>query len=445
MQTEPPALDSATEPLAEQFVTLLRQCLGIPTAVSLHVDARVPSPGRPPVLRVHIGEKYWLHLSDVDAQPVHDGAYGGLALRWNSGPLGTESFVPNDLRASVQRRMAYLTTQPRNAVAKLAELVGSSLTLLSMQDLLFRKLSGTTEGTYGLLRVSFQCNQDCAFCWQGRDWPAVDPAWYFLWAEQMAARGARDMLITGGEPTLWPDLPRLVATCTALGMRVTVETNAIRLRQPHVLGPLQEAGLSVAFVSYHSHVAAISDHMTRAPKTHKNTELGIRAALEAGLEVQLNCVVQADNGRDLVAYAHAIVERFVTPYPRNPVSLVSFSQPMPFHDVGLFEDALLPLDELNAPLAEAARVLRGAGVRVQVDGTCGFPLCIARDEPGLMHWQDGQNVDESDKIARGYADACRSCAARDGCLGVRLAYLERWGDRGLRPFAVLPPGLKPGT
>lgn len=168
-----------------------------------------------------------------------------------------------------------------------------------------------------VLRLTFRCNQDCGFCWQDRTWPSPPLAVFRQWIEQAAALGRHQVELSGGEPTLYPHLAELIALVRAQGMSVLLQSNGIRLAKADVLQPLIAAGLEAVSISYHSHIANISDKMTRAPNTHKQTEAGIVACLQAGVAVTLNCVVQADNVGELPEQALAIVERF-SPFQSNP-------------------------------------------------------------------------------------------------------------------------------
>ena len=75
------------------------------------------------------------------------------------------------------------------------------------------------------------CNQACRFC------DARRPRERASFAAASAVRGridavgedAHELVLTGGEPTLRPDLPALVAQGRRRGVRVVLETNAARI------------------------------------------------------------------------------------------------------------------------------------------------------------------------------------------------------------------------
>lgn len=421
--------------------TAIRELLALPAWVPLRCQCLKTGAPPQPFAVVAVGDaENTLHfeLAAPGVLQTADAAGPELALRWHHRP----GRIENPAEFQVQRAVAARVRRGGALAAAAAECLQKLALFAGQDDELFRKVSDSAFGRYGLLRLGFACNQDCGFCWQGRDWPAPPPEKYLNWLDEIATIGVKWLLVTGGEPTLWPRLAELIARATGVhGLEVLLETNAIRMRQPHVIEELRAAGLRTLFVSYHSADAATSDQMTRAPRTHANTEKGIAAWLAAGLEVQLNCVVQPQNVQQLAEHGRAIVQRFVKPYPQGRVGLVTYTQPAPYFDAGRFEGALVPLDEVAPGLSAAISALLAAGVRVQVDGSCGFPACLTRDVVGVMRWQPALEMADSDSQSRGFAAVCEQCAAKPGCLGVRREYLQRFGERGLRPFLSLPPGI----
>ena len=103
---------------------------------------------------------------------------------------------------------------------------------------------------------------------------------------------------------------------------------------------------------------------------------------------------------------------------------------------GLWQASQLPFDELRPSLVAAARQLVAAGVGVQVEGTCGFPLCVLRGVPEVMAQQplDRQRFTGSIIAHRRYLPLCDACARREACFGLRQEYIDRFGHRGLVPF-----------
>ena len=308
-----------------------------------------------------------------------------------------------------------------------------------IRDSMFRKVTPREAS----IRLGFRCNQDCGFCWQGRDWPEPPRELYHTWLDEMAALGKQRVIFTGGEPTIHPALVELVERAHRVhGMEVEIQTNAIRLARPDYLRQLVEAGLDRVFVSFHSHDAETSDRMTRAPRTHLRTVAGVEACLRAGLRVLINCVVERQNYTRLEEHARFVVERFVRAFPENPALNVQYSHPCMAYEPEVWRQAVVPLDELRPHLLAALGLLATEGVPTEAVGTCGFPPCLLRDAPAaVLGWFDPEEEEDSDVSGRLYGEACGRCAVRNRCLGLRREYLDVHGERGIVPFDTVPPGF----
>src|SRR5204862_6367791 len=76
--------------------------------------------------------------------------------------------------------------------------------------------------------VTYRCNLTCAFCYSesgpGRE-PGPHPQTRHRIVERLAAWGVLEVALGGGEPTLLPDFPELLAAIRAGGMVPNVTTN----------------------------------------------------------------------------------------------------------------------------------------------------------------------------------------------------------------------------
>jgi hypothetical protein len=236
----------------------------------------------------------------------------------------------------------------------------------------------------------------------------------------------------------------LLQRARRLGLHTGLQTNAIQLAKPHVLQALAEAGLGFASVSYHSHDPQLSDAMTRAPGTHRRTEQGIRAALAAGLAVSLNLVLERRNLASLLHTASHIAAHLAPAAPPDRPLTLSVSHPNAYFDRDQWQQTMAPLDEVEPPLRQAIAILQAAGVQVRADGPCGFPLCTLRAVPAAFAVDTLDVLPAANLEARGDASVCSACVLRPACIGPRRTYLERFGERGLVPFASVPLGTARG-
>ncbi|MFT3769689.1 MAG: radical SAM protein [Minicystis sp.] len=295
----------------------------------------------------------------------------------------------------------------------------------------FRQLVAGVEPLQGLVRTGFNCNQDCGLCWQGRDWGRYGSDQVLTWIEDLREAGARSLLISGGEPTLDPDLARYLARARDLGFAsITLETNAVQIAKPGVAARLFEAGLTTAFVSLHSGDAGVSDAITRAPGTHARTVLGIRALLEAGVPVILNAVLTAEGldhlGRlpDFLHDAfgpHPLLKSLMISYPTDPFDRTLIP--------GIMPDPAI----LRAALKQAIDRSFELGITVRgLDGPCGPPLCAFDADPRITDLRPTPGPLDF----RMHVPACDGCAVKAACFGVRCADVDRFGESCVSPIAA---------
>lgn len=375
-------------------------------------------------------------LLELDLAPAVEGRRAwvttpALQLSYRKLRDGTSPFERAGSKERLEAIADRVRQAPPGALDALQAAIDQRARFAEVDDWMYRQISASDEGYYGLVRLGFRCNQDCAFCWQGRHWPAPPEALYATWIDELAALGVPLVTFSGGEPTLYRGLPKLVERAVGHGMRVEIQTNAIQLRRRALADRLAAAGVACLFVSYHAGEADLSDALTRAPGTWERTVQGISTALEAGLSVQLNCVVERRNLHHLRDHARDVVDRFVRPGWK--LGRVTYSHPCEMYERELWAETIAPLDEAGPRLIEATRILRAAGVPVNVVGSgCSFPPCVFRDAPELIALEAPGRFDEMDRAGRFFPPACQGCSARGGCLGVRREYHAIFGERGIR-------------
>lgn len=107
-----------------------------------------------------------------------------------------------------------------------------------------------------LLEVTARCNLKCPVCYAdaGRD-DSPDPSVEELKKQLKAVRdaaGGCHILLSGGEPTVREDLPRIIKEARSIGFTFfQLNTNGIRLAEdPDYIKDLKEAGLSTVFLQF---------------------------------------------------------------------------------------------------------------------------------------------------------------------------------------------------
>jgi radical SAM protein with 4Fe4S-binding SPASM domain len=107
--------------------------------------------------------------------------------------------------------------------------------------------------------------------------------------------GVPHVVFTGGEPTLFPDLPELIAYAERNGQITGLNTNGRRLQDARYLQTLVDAGLDHVQITLESHDAAIHDSMVGARGAWAQTVAGLRNALDSPLFVMTNTTMLRQN------------------------------------------------------------------------------------------------------------------------------------------------------
>jgi MoaA/NifB/PqqE/SkfB family radical SAM enzyme len=154
--------------------------------------------------------------------------------------------------------------------------------------------------------VSYRCNLTCAFCYSesgpGRE-PGPDPQTRRRIVERLAAWGVLEVALGGGEPTLLPDFPELLASIRACGMVPNVTTNGT-IHRPEIIAAL--AGH--AGVVHLSADEADRLDAARGPGVFARLRRTARDLTEAGVRLGVNLLLTPDNVPDLQRSLEAALE-----------------------------------------------------------------------------------------------------------------------------------------
>ncbi|MCX4247254.1 radical SAM protein [Paraliomyxa miuraensis] len=252
------------------------------------------------------------------------------------------------------------------------------------------------------------CNQACRFC------DAVRPRERASIAAASAVRtridaahreGVRELVLTGGEPTLRPDLPAIVSHAAREPARVVLETNAA-LVTPALAERLAAAGLHTARVHLPAWGDAL-DAITGRPGDAARTAAGLSALCDAGITLEASIPVVLANLESLA------------------------SLPGQLAATGLPFDRLWMRLPIQAPdpstLAPLPAMLQAAGTFIDQARTHALPVSLepATFLPPCLFERPGR-VASIYALSRGGAQrpgyihppACEPCTVRDRCPGL---------------------------
>lgn len=104
----------------------------------------------------------------------------------------------------------------------------------------------------GYIQVVRHCNHFCGFCSNPTTPYTHTFASMQVLVDDFVRRGYFGVILTGGEPTLHPELPEIAAYAAQQGLHVRMITNGSRLADPAFARAMASAGLKLVHVSVYS-------------------------------------------------------------------------------------------------------------------------------------------------------------------------------------------------
>ena len=292
----------------------------------------------------------------------------------------------------------------------------------------------------GLIKVGYGCNENCTFC-HTADMRAENDSSERVLAkiERARALGYDMVVLSGGEPSIRPELRAWARRVAALGMDFGLVTNGLVLSYPDLADELIERSrLRYVYMSLHGGSPKIHASLVRADSFAR--AVGAIDVLHGRIpDLTVNCVVTRQN----VEHLDGVVDLLL----RYPALTLKFSMTTPKGGAASAFDTLVPDVRRVAERVKAA-ILRGIEARGAAPGPRfahdGIPFCLlegledAYDDLKTHDFATMIEVDEDDyvpvdEVAKVHGDACRDCTLRGACPGLYRAYFEARGDEALRP------------
>lgn len=283
-------------------------------------------------------------------------------------------------------------------------------------------------------RIDYNCNQRCLFCFieHGCGVRSHTQLLKDIGKVKGIASGSRVELISisGGEPTLNRNLCEYVSQLKELDVdELSLQTNAVLLSGGSAARDLAAAGLDSAFVSLHSHDAALSDAITGKPGTFEKTIRGIERLREAGVYVYLSYVANTLNYKQTPGFIDFVAGTLDC----IPV-IFSYAT---MHNPPMMYRGIAPmLSKIKDPFIRAIDLCREHRIPYAgLAGECGVPPCIL--DCDVKYYPDLHDVEVPMKNPIMYKDErCSTCSLNPYCHGFRKLYIELFGDSEIKPVRL---------
>lgn len=151
------------------------------------------------------------------------------------------------------------------------------------------------------LAITYQCNNDCPHCYNEVDrlsLGSMSPEDWKRVIDKLHQVGIPHLIFTGGEATLYKELPELISYANSLGPICGLNTNGRRLAHSEYARELAAAGLNHVQITLGSHRPEVHDRMMNA-RAFEQTVRGLQNAQEAGLHTITNTTLMQMNAAEI--------------------------------------------------------------------------------------------------------------------------------------------------
>ncbi|HQL57810.1 MAG TPA: radical SAM protein [Myxococcota bacterium] len=292
------------------------------------------------------------------------------------------------------------------------------------------------------LRLGTRCNLNCTYCLLGHENRTTRTTAEIVSDLMLGRRrNLQKVALTGGEPTLHPEVLKIITVARTLGYRqVILVTNGVTLSIPGVLDRLVEAGITAVGISFDTPDKEIAHELWQSPVFDKVSLAFDAVARHPQLLLGSIAVITKKNASQLPDLANWWADRNDA---MENLFVPNIDFVMPEENAWLNREELLPkLTDVMAPVLKALEIAHGRGLPLTFRG---FPLCLL---PGLERYSydrymsifrltssaEGDVFDKTSvDLLRTKGPQCRRCKLRRECNGVSRGYANLYGYGELVP------------
>ena len=233
----------------------------------------------------------------------------------------------------------------------------------------------------GVLWVGMACDAKCDFCYckdvpyrrfrpfSGKDGvkEELDKNRFFY--------GNQYIDFMGGEPTIYPEMLRVIGYCRDINLLPTVITHGTHLEDLDKVKQYRDAGIHDFLISIHA-LGEVEDKIFKLEKGD-STLRQIRAIEnfhQVGIPFRINCVMLDWNKEQFVDIA-----RFAQRYGARVLNLINFNPHYEWTEKGLDADFQATFTALSPHVRQAIEICEGGDLEINVRY---MPLCTLK---GMEH------------------------------------------------------------
>ncbi len=283
-------------------------------------------------------------------------------------------------------------------------------------------------GSMAYLQVTRGCDHKCRFCSNPPTGQiiALDECKKYL--DEFVAEGRFvGVILTGGEPTLNPQLPEIAAYARSRGLPPRIISNGSRTCEPDFMKRLIDSGLELMHLSMYSCRPKVEAYLRQKEGTLDAAYATLENAGKFGLRVNINCVINRHNADHLSENVLDWTGRFpfLSHFVWNMMDPLMSPQ-------GTVQDTIHRLPDFELELHKAMKFLDESGRTFRVERV---PLCymadyahhstetrkIVKNDVRWIKFLDDRGFTKQDKSTfwgYGKAPVCGACSLNEICVGL---------------------------
>lgn len=289
------------------------------------------------------------------------------------------------------------------------------------------------------LKVGYLCNNDCIFCVQSDNKPQGNPSFESLKKDLFEAHTTCDNVIfTGGEATIRPDLLELVKYAKSLGFkRFQLQSNVRNLHSFDYCCELINAGINEFAPSLHGYTPEMHDFHTQRPGSFAQTVKALDNLSKLKQYVITNTVITTHNYKYLSNIAELLVSK--------NVAQIQFANIHPEGNALLNVDSILPrMTDVLPYLFSGLQLALDKNVKCMAEA---FPMCLMQEykkfcseyfmpkvEVRDTHYVDPEYENTRRFRSKRKSSRCIECVYDNMCEGPWAEYIDKYGDSELVPI-----------
>lgn len=309
------------------------------------------------------------------------------------------------------------------------------------------------------ITLHYKCNIRCVFCYSSPEldlWKNENPMPVEKVFKNLVIsykEGCRIVQFIGGEPTVYPDLDKVILFARKTGYKVIqIVTNGQMMSDTNYARKLKKAGLNSASFSIHHIIPEEHDRTVRTEGAFKKTIKGIENAIRNKIYVTANIAITALNSK----YIYEIVKFLYEKYNIETYSLIAA------HFIGMADkksDQLkIRYTDIVKEVKKTLSFLESKNILPVSPILSNFVPCVL---PGceniISDWQIPYNDDDLYLPEKSYKNSmythiteslrmkvpeCKKCIYYNICAGFEKQYYKIFGSGEFTPVKKISKPVK---